>query len=338
MRNPNGYGSVYKMKGNRRKPYIATVTDGFEIKNGKCVQKRRSIGYFATRKEALMCLAEFNKQPYNPSKATFCDIYMKWSEEKYKTISPKTAEQYEIAYRRLESIHNMRITDIDRMECQKAINIAQVKESQMNITRIVIKNILVYANDNGYATINTEFVSKLQSNGESVKVERDVFTKAQIEECWQKYKEDHRYGYVLMLLYTGLRAMEFVSMKKEHIHDDYIEVTESKTEAGIRIVPICPQIAQIYDFMMQTGKYPLRGKTSEYRQIRDFIKSRFGRLTHDTRHTFITRLVEMEKDERIVKIIVGHATQDVTSIYTHISKEKLIAAMEDFGYGCDRYL
>ncbi len=29
MRNPNGYGGVSKLKGNRRKPYVARITDGY---------------------------------------------------------------------------------------------------------------------------------------------------------------------------------------------------------------------------------------------------------------------------------------------------------------------
>jgi len=30
MKMPNGYGSVYKLSGNRRKPWAARVTDGWE--------------------------------------------------------------------------------------------------------------------------------------------------------------------------------------------------------------------------------------------------------------------------------------------------------------------
>ena len=29
MRNPNGYGGVSKLKGNRRKPYVARITVGY---------------------------------------------------------------------------------------------------------------------------------------------------------------------------------------------------------------------------------------------------------------------------------------------------------------------
>jgi hypothetical protein len=49
MRLPNGYGSVYKLSGNRRRPYIAVVTK--ECLHGK--QVRVPIGYFKTQPYTL---------------------------------------------------------------------------------------------------------------------------------------------------------------------------------------------------------------------------------------------------------------------------------------------
>lgn len=46
MRNPNGYGSVYKLKGNRRKPWIVQKTKGWELNEETCIQKRITIGYY----------------------------------------------------------------------------------------------------------------------------------------------------------------------------------------------------------------------------------------------------------------------------------------------------
>lgn len=44
MKNPNGYGSVKKLSGNRRRPYIFVVSEA---------GKRHVIGYYATQVEAL---------------------------------------------------------------------------------------------------------------------------------------------------------------------------------------------------------------------------------------------------------------------------------------------
>lgn len=57
MRNPNGYGSVYKLSGRRRKPYAARITLGFKPENGHPIYK--FIGYYKTRAEAERALAEY---------------------------------------------------------------------------------------------------------------------------------------------------------------------------------------------------------------------------------------------------------------------------------------
>lgn len=40
MKMPNGYGSVYKLSGNRRKPWAARVTDGW-VNNPKTKKSKR---------------------------------------------------------------------------------------------------------------------------------------------------------------------------------------------------------------------------------------------------------------------------------------------------------
>ena len=62
MKLPNGYGSIQKLSGNRRKPYIVRKTVGYD-ENG--VQIRKIVGYFETRTKALQELALFNENPYD---------------------------------------------------------------------------------------------------------------------------------------------------------------------------------------------------------------------------------------------------------------------------------
>lgn len=63
MKNPNSYGSVVNMGAGRRKPYAVRVTTGIKCQeNGKITQERKYIGYYATRKEAITALAEWNKK------------------------------------------------------------------------------------------------------------------------------------------------------------------------------------------------------------------------------------------------------------------------------------
>ena len=73
MKLPNGYGSVTKLSGNRRKPYLARVTLGWitDEQTGKTVQNRVPLGTFKTKKEALQALAEYGANPYDIQKCRY---------------------------------------------------------------------------------------------------------------------------------------------------------------------------------------------------------------------------------------------------------------------------
>ena len=62
MKNPNGYGSVVKLSGNRRRPYAVRKTLGI---NEKGYPIYICLAYTATREEGLLILAEYNKDAYN---------------------------------------------------------------------------------------------------------------------------------------------------------------------------------------------------------------------------------------------------------------------------------
>ena len=54
MKNPSGYGSITRMKGNRRKPYRVRVTTGYELdEDGHARQIQRVVGTYATYQEAI---------------------------------------------------------------------------------------------------------------------------------------------------------------------------------------------------------------------------------------------------------------------------------------------
>lgn len=61
-------------------------------------------------------------------------------------------------------------------------------------------------------------------------------------------KEDKYYQIILMLLYNGTRISEFLDLKKENVHleEQYFDVIDSKTENGIRKVPIANKLLPYY--------------------------------------------------------------------------------------------
>lgn len=66
MKLPNGFGSVYKLSGNRRKPWIARKTTNLNKETRK--QEYYTVGYYKTRAEALEALVEYNKKTHRYKK------------------------------------------------------------------------------------------------------------------------------------------------------------------------------------------------------------------------------------------------------------------------------
>ena len=75
-RNPNGYGSVTKLKGNRSRPYVIKVTTYDEDGHGRQVP----VDYAATREEANIILARYNDNPWNidRNRVTLAELYKRW--------------------------------------------------------------------------------------------------------------------------------------------------------------------------------------------------------------------------------------------------------------------
>ena len=71
MRKPNGYGSIKKLSGNRRRPYVFLISvEG----------KQKPLAYFATQVEAEIYAAEYNKKHNNKilsgHEITFAELYV----------------------------------------------------------------------------------------------------------------------------------------------------------------------------------------------------------------------------------------------------------------------
>ncbi|MFA5452919.1 MAG: hypothetical protein WC248_05060 [Candidatus Methanomethylophilaceae archaeon] len=106
-----GYGSVYKLPGNRRKPYIACKTIGYDD-DGK--HQIKAIGYYTKKEQALSALAEYNNAPYklNTADVTFAVIFEQWKSRKYQSISESNKHGYNMAFKHTAPLHDLRFTDI----------------------------------------------------------------------------------------------------------------------------------------------------------------------------------------------------------------------------------
>ena len=87
MRNPNGYGTVAKLSGNRRRPFIVKKVIGWNNKGHPIYD---IVGYTETREAGNLLLAEYNRDPWDVDRAkiTMKELFELWKEKK----APKLGE------------------------------------------------------------------------------------------------------------------------------------------------------------------------------------------------------------------------------------------------------
>lgn len=141
----------------------------------------------------------------------------------------------------------------------------------------------------------------------------------------------------LILIYTELRISELLQLKKSDVHlsEQWFHVVKSKTDAGIRDVPIADKILPIFERLMKTdGEYLIANKNSYYPY--STFKMKFWKplieelktehRPHDTRHTCKSRLAEAKVEQTVIKKIVDHtgAMSVTEKVYTHFDIKPLL--------------
>lgn len=156
------------------------------------------------------------------------------------------------------------------------------------------------------------------------------FTKDEVVSLYQSAKiDDTQLSNLIMIgAYTGARIEEICSLKTTDVdlEKGVFSISESKTEAGVRVVPIHSKIKSLIKSLVQSSKdgYVLSGfNVSKFGQRSNVLGKRFGRLKkkldfserhvfHSIRKTLITALENEGVSENITADIVGHEKPRIT--------------------------
>ena len=190
-------------------------------------------------------------------------------------------------------------------------------------------------------SIDDDIIKEKEKN----KKEKIPFTNEEIKKLW----ENIDFGFtdmVVIQLYSGWRPQELAILKVSDIDFEKNIMTGGlKTQAGKeRIVPILPLIKPLLekryneavklkseyvfnDINSQTG---INMTYDKYRKrfMKIMEKLDMNHTPHECRHTFITIAKSNKMDEYVLKLIVGHAIDDITEkVYTHRTVEQLRTEM-----------
>ena len=358
MRNPNGYGSVKKLKGNRRKPFMAVVTVGYEkeprpdlrplrdvLTPGTMAaverevdehfsglpsyrQKIAVIGYYETRAEALVALAEYNKSPYPlaGSDATVADIWEAVVSEHTAGWSASTRRGYASTWKKLAPIYDVKIRALKKAQMQSIVDSCSGMSRATQETIIKMFHFICgYALENDLIEKDYSHYVSIRSAAEPKK--KHPFT---FEEISAMLADPERFGVLLILIYTGLRISEFLALRPEDVHLDrrVMEVHGTKTKNADRVVPLHRDIAGLVLPSLLTGT-TYGSYVFQFKRLMEEMG--WEHTLHETRHTFATLAQTSGLDPYYIKRILGHESGDLTKdVYTHVYEARLIREIDKF--------
>ena len=334
MRNPNGYGSVVKLSGNRRRPFAVRKTIGWNEKGHPIYLP---IGYTATREEGMILLAEYNKSPWDidAEKTTMEDLFELFQEKKMPKLGKSTKASLKSAYNHCKKFHKMKYKDMKSFHMQDCIDNCGRGYS----TQWAIKNLFGHLDrfaleidviDKSYAQLTT---------AEPIpETKKKPFTDEEVDKVW-KIKDKPWVDSVLVFLYSGFRISELLSLKTEKV-----DLEQGTFQGGIksasgkdRIVPIHSKIFEFVKKRVEEGNkylFSLNGKklsNAKYYEIWNSIMDelKIEHTPHECRHTFRSRLDSAGANKVCIDLMMGHKSKEVGErVYTHKTVQELKDAIE----------
>lgn len=293
---------------------------------------RKYLGAYATRAEAQAAIDDYLQRGrpdlYN---ATLRQIYDLWSEQHFKVISLQQERVYRSMWQRFEDIACEKISDLRTADFQAVVDTATSASAAAKI-QAISSALCRYALENDIIVKDySQFVKMPHFD----RKEKKPFSKPDISKLWA-CSEDPNVQAVLIMIYTGFRIGEIVTLKKTDIHltEGYM-IGGEKTDAGRnRVVPLPSNIPEISEFittqLSRTEKdrlYPLtvnRFRDSVFYPALDAAGITEKYTPHSTRHTFASLSAEAGMRPENLQKIIGHANFSTTAdVYVHQDRETL---------------
>lgn len=328
---PNRYGSISKLSGNRRRPYVIRKSKeggGFTI-----------VGYAATREEGLALLAQYNANPWDIDRAklTLQQLYDLWLEKKAPKLGQSNRASLTSAFKHCSALLNRPYKEIRAYEMQDTIDGCGRGYS----TQGAIKNLWTHLDKFALEMdIITRQYSDLLTSTATPPTSRTVFTPGEVQTLWQHAGEPW-VDTVLIFVYSGWRISELLALTPEDVDLEAGTMKGgTKTAAGKnRVVPIHSKIRPLVEARLaeagprlisyQGNPVPVTTYRLFWRDIMKRLK--MSHVPHECRHTFETRLDSAGGNRRCIDLLMGHVSKDTGNrVYNHKTLDELQATIELF--------
>lgn len=206
---------MIKLGGVRRNPYQVRVTVGYDSQGR---QLYKYLGYYKTKAEGLTALANYHENPYSidAGKATFTDIYNKWSKEHFKDISDTSIDHYQRAYRYCKNLHNMRFVDIKTAHLQGVIDNLDKNYPTKRSVRLLMSQLFHFAIKQDL--VDKEYSRFVELGKRNQTQEKKIFTKEEIDKLFKYVGKLPYIDTILIMIFTGMRVGELLLLENRNIN------------------------------------------------------------------------------------------------------------------------
>lgn len=340
MRMPSGYGSIIKLKGNRRRPYQVRLTKEF-TDEGK--QIYMYLGYFEKKEQAMIALSEYQSSPYDITRETitFEEVYKKMTKEHFPRVSDSAIENYSNCFRKYcKSLYKTRFKDIRLTHLQGVIDDSGMAHPTRAMIKTLFRLMFKFAMKNDI--VDKDYSQYVDVGKREGKINRTPFTQEEIQKLFDNVDKLEFVDTVLIMIFTGLRVGEMLDIKIENVHlDEGYMVGGFKTEAGRnRIIPINSKIEPFIKNYYEKNKdreYLITNFKGNQMCYSNYRREKFDNIMeklemthrpHDARHTFASLMDSANANKLCIKRIIGHSSPDITDgVYTHKTLEELKEAI-----------
>lgn len=183
--------------------------------------------------------------------------------------------------------------------------------------------------------IGTNYATYIEIK-EKVEKKGIVFSDKELQILWDN-SDDMVAQWILILIYTGMRIGELLSLTADTIYlDEGYMIGGSKSEAGIdRVIPLHNAIKPFVTNHLGNAKHLMRdekGRKLSYNKSLKLFKTfmeehklNVNHLPHDTRKTAVSLMHSAGIPMETIRVIVGHSAKGVTeSVYLYKEPKELV--------------
>ena len=320
----NGTGTVYRDRGSS---WIAEITVGYYMQDGKLRRKSRRKYGFKTKKEAVNYITQLQAGKQDRKRITVSELYQIFVDSS-ENLSKSKQQAYRTAWRKIEDAIGYRcIEDLTVPELQELTDEAGTSYYTKRDIKSLLSHCYKLAIRDDYTDKNRAQYIQLPPLEQS---EREIFTEEEICKLWDDYhkRPSAITAQMLTMLYTGIRPGELLTIARENVHiEEHYMTGGIKTQKGKNRKIIIPdKLVPLLRWMMLHEK---RDRIAYYPNDNDFYNAWIDKRTelgirkeitpYCCRHTYITRLTALKVSPAMLQELAGHEDYDTTLEYTHLS-------------------